>query len=758
MPQRGHPSQEGLWAPPYLLMAHEPEPEADGLLDLSFLTEEEQEAIADVLKRDAHLRQLEEGRVSKLRASLADPRQLKILTGDWFQEARAQRHHQAHLGSDLVRASIRRKKSSKGEQALGSNRETKEAAGKETEEELEPRRGPPERLSEAEGPDFPSPYVPPKASDHEEEPQAQTAPRPGGTQVYEEEAGPEPEPPAGEEEPRPAQVGGAARGGPQDPERSESGERAVRPSAVGAGRGKQGAPDTLPPQVQAASKIVENGEEAPAPGPSLDRVLSSSSSVSSLNSSTASHLAGPAPRRLLCPPTSHLNLPLPSLRVSAHPALTSPSRPQLSGSQLSLSGEADAVQVRGSVHFALGYERDAAELRVQVIQCQGLAAARRRRSDPYVKSYLLPDKQSKRKTAVKKRNLNPVFNETLRVRLGGGPVHKPDVPPAGWGGGGGHRLSLPSAFRREHGRASSAALAQTRECPGVPVPILRGARQDLPSPPPPPVGAPAALRPASGVGRRASGVGSRTEGAACPQYSVPQAELAGRVLSLSVWHRESLGRNVFLGEVEVPLDTWDWDSEAIWLPLQPRVSPSPDDLPSRGRLSLSLKYVPAGSEGEWRPRETKLAGRGGAGLPLSGELHFWVKEAQDLVPLRSGSLDTYIQCSVLPDDSRASRQRTRVVRRSLSPVFNHTMVYDGFGPADLRQACAELSLWDHGALVSRQLGATRLSLGTGSSYGLQVPWMDSTPEEKQLWQTVLERPCEWVDGLVPLRTNLVPRT
>ena len=86
------------------------------------------------------------------------------------------------------------------------------------------------------------------------------------------------------------------------------------------------------------------------------------------------------------------------------------------------------------------------------------------------------------------------------------------------------------------------------------------------------------------------------------------------------------------------------------------------------------------------------------------------------------------------------------------------MVYDGFEPADLRQACAELSLWDHGTLASRQLGGTRLSLGTGSSYGLQVPWMDSTPEEKHLWQTLLERPCEWVDGLLPLRTNLVPRT
>ena len=60
-----------------------------------------------------------------------------------------------------------------------------------------------------------------------------------------------------------------------------------------------------------------------------------------------------------------------------------------------------------------------------------------------------------------------------------------------------------------------------------------------------------------------------------PQYSVPQTELRGRVLSLSVWHHESLGRNIFLGEVEVPLDTWDWDSEPTWLPLQPRVSSWP---------------------------------------------------------------------------------------------------------------------------------------------------------------------------------------
>lgn len=57
----------------------------------------------------------------------------------------------------------------------------------------------------------------------------------------------------------------------------------------------------------------------------------------------------------------------------------------------------------------------------------------------YVKSYLLPDKQSKRKTAVKKRNLNPVFNEILRVRLRGRAglpfMNRTSLPSgAGWQG------------------------------------------------------------------------------------------------------------------------------------------------------------------------------------------------------------------------------------------------------------------------------------------------------------------------------------
>ncbi|KYO37073.1 hypothetical protein Y1Q_0023092 [Alligator mississippiensis] len=87
--------------------------EADCLLDLSFLTEEEQSAIGEVLLRDSQLRVLEEGRVSKLRESVSNPSQLKGLTGDWFCDVRAKRHRHNHLGADIVRASIRRKKKPK---------------------------------------------------------------------------------------------------------------------------------------------------------------------------------------------------------------------------------------------------------------------------------------------------------------------------------------------------------------------------------------------------------------------------------------------------------------------------------------------------------------------------------------------------------------------------------------------------------------------------------------------------------------------
>ncbi|XP_031450887.1 synaptotagmin-like protein 1 isoform X3 [Phasianus colchicus] len=373
---------------------------------------------------------------------------------------------------------------------------------------------------------------------------------------------------------------------------------------------------------------VEEDEEEPNPAHSSPGVVQSTE---------------PPPDGRTSPQDSHAP---PGAALSSSSSISSLNSSTLSGSLLSLYSdwELRRVPVRGCVQFSLRYEAAAQELRVHVVRCRHLAEAKRQRSDPYIKTYLLPDKsnRSKRKTSVRKRSLDPVFNETLK-------------------------------------------------------------------------------------------------------YNVRKAELRGRTLNLSVWHHDALGRNLFLGEVEVQLGEWDWaNTQPEWFNLQPRTPIPPDSLPNRGHLNLALKFIPAGSEG--------------LGQPPTGELHIWIKAAQGLVPLHGSTVDAFVQCSVLPDDSKAGRQKTRVVKRSLSPIFNHTMVYDGFQPHDLAQACAECTLWHRDAFAKRQLGGLRLSLGTGSSYGLPVGWMDSTAEERALWGRVLQDSGRWVEALLPLRTDLVPRT
>ncbi|XP_070702563.1 synaptotagmin-like protein 1 isoform X2 [Pempheris klunzingeri] len=318
----------------------------------------------------------------------------------------------------------------------------------------------------------------------------------------------------------------------------------------------------------------------------------------------------------------------------------------LSGSMMSLfsSGDFGVVEVRGRIQFSLVYETQKEELQVKVYRCEDIASARKNRSDPYVKTYLLPDKSShsKKKTAVKKKTNNPVFDQTLR-------------------------------------------------------------------------------------------------------YKVRIGELRSRTMNLSVWHAEPLGRNVFLGEVEVALGLWDWTcTQPLWQDLQPRVNMSPDSLSSRGTIMLSIKFIPDGFEG--------------GGLPLTGELHIWLREAQCLLSNKGGNIDSCVRSYILPDASRQSGQKTRMVKRSVSPTYNHTMVYDGFHTSDLREACAELTVWQREGLKMHVLGGVRLSCGTGQSYGEAVSWMDSTEEEVAVWTSMIENPNHWIDATLPIRTNLANRS
>ena len=56
------------------------------------------------------------------------------------------------------------------------------------------------------------------------------------------------------------------------------------------------------------------------------------------------------------------------------------------------------------------------------------------------------------------------------------------------------------------------------------------------------------------------------------QYNISQGELENRTLWLTVWHNDRLGRNDFLGEVTIPMDTYRFgDSTPKTYPLQSRV-------------------------------------------------------------------------------------------------------------------------------------------------------------------------------------------
>nr|XP_006640883.1 PREDICTED: double C2-like domain-containing protein beta isoform X2 [Lepisosteus oculatus] len=73
-----------------------------------------------------------------------------------------------------------------------------------------------------------------------------------------------------------------------------------------------------------------------------------------------------------------------------------------------------SLEERGRIMISLKYSSQKSGLVVGIIRCAHLAAMDANGfSDPYVKTYLKPDenKKSKHKTAVKKKTLNPEFNE-----------------------------------------------------------------------------------------------------------------------------------------------------------------------------------------------------------------------------------------------------------------------------------------------------------------------------------------------------------
>ncbi|NWS42670.1 RP3A protein, partial [Probosciger aterrimus] len=100
-----------------------------------------------------------------------------------------------------------------------------------------------------------------------------------------------------------------------------------------------------------------------------------------------------------------------------------------------IQAEDKSLEERGRILISLKYSSQKQGLLVGIIRCAHLAAMDANGySDPYVKIYLKPDedKKSKHKTAVKKKTLNPEFNEEFCYEIKHGDLAKKTLEVTVW--------------------------------------------------------------------------------------------------------------------------------------------------------------------------------------------------------------------------------------------------------------------------------------------------------------------------------------
>ncbi|XP_073927400.1 synaptotagmin-like protein 3 isoform X3 [Castor canadensis] len=307
-------------------------------------------------------------------------------------------------------------------------------------------------------------------------------------------------------------------------------------------------------------------------------------------------------------------------------------------------GNFDNAKVTGEIEFAIGYCFKTHSLEISIKTCKNLAYGeeKKKKCNPYVKTYLLPDRssQGKRKTGVQKNTMDPTFEETLK-------------------------------------------------------------------------------------------------------YQVDPIQLVTRQLQVSVWHLGTLTRRVFLGEVIVPLATWDFEDNATrsfrWYPLRAKAEKYEDGVPqNNGELAVRAKLIlPA------EPRKLQELQEGtGDQLALDGQLCLVVLGAKNL-PVRSdGTLNSFVKgCLTLPNQQRL-RLKSPVLKKQACPQWKHSFVFSGVTKSQLRQSSLELTVWDQAifGMNDRLLGGARLSSKEGA-----VGDMDSCSQSKLQWQKVLSSPNLWTD-------------
>ncbi|OCT91706.1 hypothetical protein XELAEV_18014768mg [Xenopus laevis] len=251
------------------------------------------------------------------------------------------------------------------------------------------------------------------------------------------------------------------------------------------------------------------------------------------------------------------------------------------------------------------------------------------------------------------------------------------------------------------------------------------------------------------------------------KYIISHTQLETRTLQLTVWHNDRFGRNSFLGEVDIPLDSWNFENqEDECFPLQPKMDLVSDvTLQYKGEITVGLCYITPEKnltlplDKVTGKKSFKKSKKVSVKVPSGGLVEVHIKDAKNLTAMKSGSSsDTFVKGYLLPDNNKSSKHKTPVVKKTVNPEWNHTFTFAGLQTSDLSNVCVELTVWGKESLTNNVfLGGVCLGCGSGVSYGDVVDWMDSHGEEQFLWQKMMDNPGTMVEATLMLRPTMAKK-
>ncbi|XP_053316845.1 synaptotagmin-like protein 3 [Spea bombifrons] len=325
----------------------------------------------------------------------------------------------------------------------------------------------------------------------------------------------------------------------------------------------------------------------------------------------------------------------------------------------SMCTEADIFEnanVTGGIEFAIIYNYKTCTLEINIKACKNLAYGeeKKKKCNPYVKIYLLPDKSAhgKTKTSVKKNTVDPLFNETLK-------------------------------------------------------------------------------------------------------YTIAHTQLETRTLQVSLWHSSTLKRKVFLGEVTVPFELWDFEDSTTqsfkWYHLRAKPNRHEEsvvqyhgelfvqvrlDIPSLYNRFLYGELVSPGTD----VKKTDMI-----------QLYLRVNGAKNLSLRPDGILNPYVKSCLVFPNKREIKQMTPVLKKQGCPEWKHTIIFNIQTPNELQNSRLDLTVWDQSPVGGndRFLGGASMNAGEETN-------LPTCPQPAQLlWQKLLNKPNEWIEGTLELHSSMV---